>query len=125
MNLIGDTPVAGYYTTSLVRGGPQVPVRVWFGNAIVDGEEQDRGEAWHCEINGETDYIEKDPEHPEYRCRIPFPMWKVWPYCAKNPISEATYRYMLDKAKWAVEYAPERPQAQPRKEIDKRGASVF
>lgn len=125
MNLVGDTPVAGYYTSALVKDGTPVPVRVWFGNAIIDGEEQDRGHAWRCAINGETDYIEKDPGHPEYRCRIPLPVSRVWPFCGRNPIDEPTYRYMVDDAAHAAAWRPDSPKANPRKPIDKRGASVF
>jgi len=118
-------PNEGYYTTSLVRNGPQVPVKIWLGHAIIDGEEQDRGIDWRCAINGATDYIEKDPHNPEYQCRIPLSAEKVWPWCAKHEIDEPTYRFMLDHGKYAREHAKHLPDAQPRKAIDRRGPSVF
>lgn len=118
-------PTPGFYQMTLVRNGPLVPVRIWFGAAVIDGEEQDRGDDWHCEINGETDYIEKDKDNPEYRCRLPLPIDRVWPFCARRPISEGDYRFMVDTAEHAVKWRPDKPQAHPRKAIDKRGASVF
>lgn len=118
-------PRPGYYSTSLVRNGPQVAVRIWFGNAIIDGEEQDRGEDWRCEIDGRTDYVEKDEKHPEYQCRIPLHIDRVWPFCAKRPLSEGEYNYMKDHGYWAKHHAKHMPDANPRKAIDRRGPSVF
>ena len=118
-------PIPGFYTMSLIRGGPLVPVRIWFGNAIIDGEEQDRGHDWRCEIDRRTDCIEKDEAHPEYRCLVAMPIDRAWPFCAKRPIDEATYKFMKAHADWAVENAPHLPDAKPRQKIDKRGQSVF
>jgi len=110
---------------SLIRGGVLVPVRIWFGPAEIDGEVQDRGHDWRCEIDGRTDYVETDPNHPEYRCRVPIPVQRAWPWCAKHPLTEADYRFKRAHGDWAKQHAPAHPEAQPRKAIDKRGASVF
>lgn len=125
MPLLGDTPVAGFYRTRLIKDGPEVGVRLWWGQPVIDGETQDRAPRWCIEVNGETDYVEKDPEHPEYRCRVPLDVSRYWPWCGKNKITEAEYRYLVEHSKWAREHAPHLPDAQPRKKIDKRGASVF
>ncbi len=118
-------PTPGHYTMSLTRGGVQVPVKIWFGAAVIDDEEQDRGQDWRVAIDGRTDYIEKDPDQPEYRCRVLLPVDRAWPWCAKRPITEAVYRYMIDHGYWAKHHAPNHPEANPRKAIDKRGSSVF
>lgn len=118
-------PIAGYYAMSLTRGGALVPVRIWYGAAEIDGEPQDRSDDWRVEIDGRTDYIEKDEKHPEYHCRIPLSVDRAWPFCAKRPLSEADYRYMIEHGFWAKHHAPHHPEANPRKAIDKRGPSVF
>lgn len=109
-------PVAGTYATKLVRGGPRVPVRIWFGNAIIAGEEQDRAPGWFVEIDGRTDRVEFGDDG--YRCRVPLDVERVWPHCAKDPVSEAEYRFLVSHAAWAREHQPDHPKAQPRKPVD-------
>lgn len=125
MSLQGDEPVAGFYMASLVKDGPLVPIRLWFGAPIIDGEEQDRAPRWCIEVGGQTDRFEKDEAHPEYKCRVAIEVSRYWPWCAKNKITEAEFNYMKDHASWAKAYAPHLPDAQPRKKIDRRGPSVF
>lgn len=125
VTLIGDTPVAGFYKASLVRNGPMVPIRIWFGAPEIDGEPQDRAPRWCIEVDGKTDTIERDEAHPEYRCRVSIEVSRYWPWCGRNKITEQEYRYLIEHAKWARDHAPHLPDAQPRKAIDKRGASVF
>ena len=121
--IVGDEPVPGYYMRSLVRGGPRVPIRIWFGNPVIDDEEQDRAPRWLVEVNGKTDFVETGDDG--YSCRVPLDVHKYWPWCGRYPITEAEYNYMLAKAGWAKQFAPERPQANPHKKIDVRGKSVF
>ena len=125
MALLTDAPVAGFYKTRLIRGGPLVPVRLWFGAPVIDGEEQDRAPRWCIEVAGKTDRIEKDEANPEYRGRVLLDVYRYWPYCATYPIDEAEYNYLTAHAEWATQHAKHMPDAQPRKAIDKRGASVF
>lgn len=110
-------PIAGYYATSLVRNGPRVPVRIWFGPPVVDGEEQDRAPRWCVEIDGQTDRVERNDE-TGYRCRVALDPMAVWPYCAREPIDVATYRYMVAHGQWARDHSPGHPKAQPRQPID-------
>lgn len=110
-------PRAGYYAMTMVRNGVIVPVRIWYGNAIVDGEEQDRGHDWRCEIDGRTDFIEGD-KAAGYWCRVALPIDRAWPYCARRPITAAEYQYLVAHAGWAREHAPDHPKAQPRKPVD-------
>ncbi len=109
--------IAGTYAMTLVRHGPLVPVRIWFGPAIIDGEEQDRAPDWHCEIDGRADRWERDDD-TGYRCRVALEIDRAWPFCAKRPISEAEYRYMVAHAGWARDHAPDHPKAQPRQAVD-------
>jgi len=109
-------PLPGHYAMRLVRDGPRVAVRIWFGAAIIDGEEQDRAPGWFVEIDGQTDREECDATG--YRCRIPLDVNKAWPWCAREPIDEDTYRYLVACASWARDHSPDHPKAQPHKAVD-------
>lgn len=120
---VGDEPVAGYYKVRLVKGGPFVGVRLYYGQPEIDGEPQDRAPRWCAVVDGRTTYVEKG--HDGYRCTIPLDPFSVWPWCGRWPISEADYRYMVDKSRWAKAHSPDRPEAAPREKIDPRGKSVW
>lgn len=98
-----DTPTAGFYAMRLVRNGPLVPVRIWYGppHDPVTGEELDRSHRYQAELGGKPTDVDR-----------------VWPWCAKHPIDEAEYRYMLGVSQWAAEHAPKEPEAQPRQPVD-------
>lgn len=100
---VTDEPVAGYYRAKLVRGGPWVAVRIWHGSPRdpVTGEEMDRSWRWQAERNGE-----------------PCEVWRVWPYCAGEPINKAEHDYLLQLRDWAVQHAPEAPEAAPKSRIE-------
>lgn len=91
-------------------------IRIWFGAAFIDGEEQDRAPGWRCEIDGRTDHWERDAEG--YRCRVPLDVDQVWPYCARDPITQEEYEFLKAHAGWAKEHAPDHPKAEPRKAVD-------
>lgn len=117
-------PRPGTYAMRLVKHGPRVAVRIWFGPAIIDGEEQDRAPDWRCEIDGATDRVEKGDDG--YRCRVPLEIERAWPFCAKEPIAEAEYRYLLAMASHAKAHDPMHPAAAPRERIDvSRLAPIF
>lgn len=98
-----DTPTAGYYRTRLVRGGIFCPVKIWHGppNDPETGEPLDRSWRWQCLVGGEL-----------------IDLHRVWPWCGRHPIDETEYTLMLERAKWAAKYAPQSPEAQPRKPVD-------
>lgn len=112
-----DLPVAGYYRTKLVKGGPFVPVRIYFGQPVIDGELQDRSPCWCVEVDGQTDKWEMDKE-TGYRCRVRRDVEEVWPHCAREPITRQRYEWMVKHAAWAKENAPDHPKASPREAID-------
>lgn len=105
-------PQAGFYRVKLVRGGIHVPVRIWFGCPVIDGEEQDRSPRWCVEVDGQTSRPVADVEgHIE-----PLDPHEVWPFC--EPITEDEYRFMCRRRGWAVDHAPHHPAANPREPID-------
>jgi hypothetical protein len=80
-----------------------VPIRIWLGAPLdpLTGEELDRSPRWQAERNGHQ--VDVDA---------------VWPFCSADHIDEAEYRYMLATHEWAVENAPNSPEASPRTKID-------
>lgn len=111
-------PIAGYYKTRAIKGGPEVAARIWYGNAIIDGEEQDRGHDWRCEIAGRTDRWERD-EATGYRCRVPLHIDRLWPISQAKRIEKHVYDYMLAHAEWAKNTAPaSQPTATPHVAVD-------
>jgi hypothetical protein len=106
--LIVDQPQEGYYRTRLVRGGPLVPVRIWFGppNDPVTGEPLDRSPRWQALVNGR--------EHDAAA---------IWNWCAGNPITGAEYDYMLRVKDWAERHAPHEPEANPYQSVNPRAAA--
>lgn len=98
-----DIPEAGFYKGRLVKGGPWVAIRIWFGapRDPVTGEELDRSHRWQAERNA---------------CEVDVDA--VWPYCAANRIDKAEHDYLLATHRWAVEHAPNSPEAAPRERID-------
>lgn len=114
-----DTPQAGFYRMRLVRGGPVVAVRIWFGAPVIDGEEQDRAPQWCVEIDGKSDRWEIDDD-TGYRCRVPLDVDMAWPRCAWHPVDRREYDFLLRRKTWAVEHAPEHPAANPHQPVDVR-----
>lgn len=95
-------PMCGYYRRRLVRGGVWVPVAIWLEQEI-DPDTGDllADEVMRCAVAGR----EADPH-------------EQWTYIAGQPIPHAEYEYLVANQKWAAEYAPESPAAQPGRKID-------
>jgi len=103
MNVSPDMPVAGFYKTRLVRGGPWCPVRIWHGPSFdpATGEWCARSHAWRACLNGEQVDI-----------------WRVWPGCSGRPIGEAEYRYLRAVGAHATAHEPDMPEARPWMPVD-------
>jgi len=101
-------PKPGFYKLKLVRGGVYVPVRIWHGPPVVDGEPQDRSPRWCVAIDGRT-----TDDKGEL-----FDIERAWPFCAKEPIDGITYHYMVAYAQWARAHNIAHPKAQPRRAVD-------
>ncbi|WP_375249511.1 hypothetical protein [Sphingomonas sp.] len=105
-----DQPVAGFYRMRLVSGGVYVGIRIWHGRPIdpVTGEEMDRSLRWQAQANGEM--IEID---------------RVWPQCARDPVSASEYAYLFQQQRWGERQAPESPQADPTRRADPLSSPIL
>lgn len=98
-----DKPIAGFYKTKLVKGGPWVPVCIWFGAPLDPDtlEPLDRSHRWNAIRDNRLVDIDR-----------------VWPSVYGHEISEEDYRLMLALATHARKHDPQQPIANPRKRID-------
>ena len=98
-----DQPVAGFFKMRMVSGGAFVGVRLWNGppKDPVTGEELDRSWRWQAEANGSPVNLER-----------------VWPRCARDPISATEYAYLAARQDWAATNAPDSALADPRRKLD-------
>lgn len=98
-----NVPIAGFYKSRMVRGGPWVPIRIWNGppKDPLTGEELDRSWRWQAERLGRE-----------------IDVFTVWPYCAMHSITREEYDFLLADHKWAVEHAPDEPAANPKTPIN-------
>jgi hypothetical protein len=85
----------GFFKLRLVKGGPEVPARLWreeerddLGRLVADVR-------YFAEIDGEP----CDPANPPR-----------WPW---TRIEEPAWRYLTDLGAWARQHAPNDPQANP------------
>ncbi|MXP24845.1 hypothetical protein GRI39_02130 [Altererythrobacter indicus] len=96
-------PVEGFYRIKLRSNGVYVGIRLWYGppHDPVTGEEMDRSWRWQALANGEE--IDLD---------------RVWPVCARHPITEEEYHNYERRQRWARESAPETAFADPSRRHD-------
>jgi hypothetical protein len=87
----------------LVKGGVMCPVRVWEGPPVDPGtgEVLDRSPRWQAEVNGEEADIDR-----------------VWPWCARRPISAKEYAYRMARLEHARDHEPAMAEAQPTTKPD-------
>jgi hypothetical protein len=98
---ITSEPHPGFYQRRFVRGGVFVPVAIFYEQEIDEGGELSDDERLVCLINGEPADAEDQ-----------------WSYCAGHPITEAEYRFLESRHKWARAYAPTDPFAAPSRKVD-------
>jgi hypothetical protein len=98
-----STPTAGFFRHRLRSGSVDVGIRIWFGPPAdpVTGEELDRSWRWQAQANGD-----------------PIDFDRVWPECARVPITEAEYRRFCARQRWAATNAPESAYAEPTRRLD-------
>lgn len=95
-----DVLVAGYYLIER-QGRVGVPVRVWYGQPSEDGVELDRSPRWQVQVA----FTLLDDDEPVRAGGLNIEnLSDIWPACARQPISEAEWRYRLDRAEWARAY---------------------
>lgn len=105
------TPFLAYYKIRLVRGGPWCPCKVEF-NYPSDpdtGELLDRAPRWMATVNGTL---------IEDAFRVIILIGDQPPIVKGEQINEDDYKHMLAVKDWAVQYAPNEPEATPRRKID-------
>lgn len=87
-----ETPVAGFYRFRLGRDTVRGGVRIWFGppSDPDTGEVLDRYWRWQAEFDGE-----------------PIDFDRCWPACAKEALTEADYRALINRRAWARQHAPD------------------
>lgn len=97
-------PVAGFYRFRLRSDGVRAAIKVFYGppNDPVTDEPLDRSPRWQCLVNGE--YFDDFD--------------RIWPACARDPISLEEYNFMLARQDWAKRHAPQSGFADPRKKHD-------
>ncbi|MBX3490861.1 5'-3' exonuclease H3TH domain-containing protein [Parvibaculum sp.] len=102
---IHSEPHCGFFQRRMVRGGVWVPVAIWLEQDIdADTGELLSDERLVCAVGGKE--ADADAE---------------WTHCAGNPITEEEYRYLVARAEWARDFAPNEPAAQPYRKIDPLG----
>lgn len=111
-----NRPVPGYYKIRMAKGGPFVPVAI-FRAKIIEGEA--------------FPWVEEGENRSVGPCGIgamrngePVPVERVWPHCARYPISAEDYSHMLAVRDWALTWAPSAPEANPDRPLDIRETSI-
>ena len=105
-----SVPVAGFYRMRFGAGTVAFAIKVWFGppHDPVTGEELDRSWRWQARADdGEL-----------------LDMERVWPACAKTPISEADYTARCNRRTWAQSAAPDSAYAARGRKYDSLSAST-
>jgi hypothetical protein len=97
-------PEPGWFTMRLVRGGPQVPARIYQPCPIEfcwlsPWQWVDRRYKLEAEIDGTPTTVDS-----------------VWLYGRRSTMAE--FEYLTHKARWARVHQPEHPAANPRAKID-------
>lgn len=100
-----------YYRITMVRGGPSVPCKIWYGCPLDPDTQEplDRSPRWHCEAGG---VLLDDP------FRVIILIGDQPPIVKGERIDEAEYQFLLADAAWCKQHDPEAPEAQPRKRVD-------
>jgi hypothetical protein len=112
-------PSAGFYQCRLARGAIWVPVEIYFGRPVVDGELLDRSPRWCAVVDGRTDRNDYDDDG-NLLGRVPLDpiLDDVWVHCCGHPISKREYEFKTKLRTWAKEHDPNHPAANPRQRID-------
>lgn len=103
-------PEPGYFRLRLVKGGPLVGAQIAYAptrDPITD-EPLDRSWYWSAIVNGE--------QIGEPSVRPGDQVFRIWE--SGDRIDEAEYSYMIASARWASEYAPDEPLANPRAAVN-------
>lgn len=101
-----------YYRARLVKDGPFVPVMVWRGQPVVDGEELDRSPRWQCLVG-----VEKTSRGILMGDDVPIEVDGVL-LRGLEAISQDDYAFMVEHVAWAEKHAPDHPKAAPKRAVN-------
>lgn len=103
-------PEPGWFLLRLVKGGPLVGACITYepSRDPVTDEPCDRSWWWSAWINGEL--VGEPGVRPNDQ------VFRIWE--SGDRIDEAEYSYMIQSARWAQEYAPDEPAANPRTAVN-------
>lgn len=97
-------PVPGIYRLRLSKGAPWSAVRIWDeAERCPETGELMEDERFRCLVNGR----DVNPDHYAERVN-----------CFGERIDDREYAYLLSVNGWAVEHAPETPEASPTERVD-------
>ncbi|ALC12516.1 hypothetical protein [Sphingopyxis sp. 113P3] len=104
-----EEPVAGFYRIRLGAETVAVGIRLWFGAPLdpLTGEELDRGWRWQAQAD--------DGSILDFE--------RVWPACARDPITEADFNARRARRAWARENAPDSAYAELGRKVDRLSRS--
>lgn len=99
---ITGEPQCGYFRRKLVKGGPDVPARIWLHQELdVEALELIGDEELRCEVDGRAaDAADQ------------------WMWLAGNPITLEEWKYMSARRAWAAHHEPNDAFAEPSQAID-------
>jgi len=99
-----ERPIAGFYRMHFGAETVAFGVRVWFGPPLdpVTGEEMDRSWRWQAQAD--------DGHLLEWE--------RIWPACARDPISETDFNARRARRAWARKHAPESSYAERGRKRD-------
>lgn len=97
-----EEPQCGWYKRTLVKGGPQVPARIWIERELDPMQpEAPAIDVIKCEIGN----------------RMVDPV-REWTWLCQRPISQSEYNYLRHLMDYAAQHDPQEPLANPRKPMD-------
>lgn len=100
--LLPEMPQCGFYERRLVKNGPFVPARIWREPEVDFETEKPTGrDVLLCEVGGE-----RKPANDQ------------WGWLSQNPIEEKEFRHLMKVRAWAVQSAPDEPEANPMQPIN-------
>lgn len=101
-----------YYRARLVGGGPYIPVVVWHGLPLIDGEEVDRSPRWQCLVGTET-----TARAVLMGEAVPIEVDGILLRSIEG-IDQAEYEFQIAHLGWVNTSAPHHPKATPRRAVN-------
>lgn len=105
-----STPVAGWFRMRIGAGTVAIGIHVFNGppRDPITGEELDRSWRWQA-IADDGELLEWD---------------RIWPACAKHPITETEFKTRQGRRVWAEQAAPDSAYADRRRKYDPLSSST-